>query len=164
MVLTVLKWGIPALTIAAIAGAFLTKKTFHVETMIEAPAEAVWAVLLDTRSYPEWNPVFVEANGDYSEGAKLAYKVRDPNGNLLEMTGTVVTITPSRELRQTGGVPGLLTFDHQWLLEPVDGGTKVIQHEIDRGLGLWFWNSDWIEPSYAKTLDALKKRVEQSAD
>ncbi|WP_421981236.1 SRPBCC family protein [Roseibium sp.] len=160
MVWTLLKWGVPALIVAAFAGAFLTKKTFHAETVIEAPAETVWAVLMDTPSYPEWNPVFVEAKGDFAEGAKLAYKVRDPNGNLLEMTGTVVTFAPLRELRQTGGIPGLLTFDHQWLLEPVDGGTKVTQHEVDRGLGLWFWNSDWIEPSYAKTLEALKERVQ----
>ena len=84
----------------------------------------------------------------------------DPSGKLREPSATVATLAPSKELRQTGGVPGLLTFDHQWLLKPVDGGTKVTQHEVDRGLGLWFWNSDWIEPSYAKTLEALKERVE----
>ncbi len=112
-----------------------------------------------TEEYPAWNPVFVEVEGRYTEGAKLQNKVVDPTGKILEMTATVATLIPERELRQKGGIPGILTFDHRWLLEPFSAGTKVTQHEIDRGIGLWFWNSDWIEPAYAKANEALKARV-----
>ncbi|MEM9631495.1 MAG: SRPBCC domain-containing protein [Pseudomonadota bacterium] len=163
MITTLLKWGLPLVVIVVVAAAVLTRKTFHVETVIAAPPDIVWQILTETRAYPEWNPVFVEAAGAYAEGARLSYRVRDPKGKLLEMDATVVTFTPARELRQKGGVPGILTFEHQWILEPVEGGTKVIQHETDRGLGLWFWNSDWIEPAYAKTLEALKARAEGTA-
>ena len=52
-----------------------------------------------------------------------------------------------------------MTFDHRWLLEHADGGTKVIQHEVDRGIGLWFWNEDLIEPAYAATNAALAEKV-----
>ena len=114
---------------------------------------------MDTSAYPEWNPVFVEVAGKYAEGAKMLNKVRDPKGNILEMTAKVKTVHEARELRQTGGIPGVITFDHQWLLEPVEGGTRVIQHEVDRGLYLWFWDSSWIEPAYAKTTKALEERV-----
>ena len=155
-----LKWGGAAVLILAVTGACATKKTFHVESTIPAPPEAVWAVLMDTAAYPEWNPVFVEVTGPYVEGKDVFNKVRDPSGELLEMTARVKTLRPNAELRQSGGVPGFLTFDHQWLLEPTEGGTLVIQHEVDRGIGLWFWNSDWIEPSYASVNDALAKRVE----
>ena len=86
-------------------------------------------------------------------------KVRDPKGNILEMTAKVKTVREARELRQTGGIPGVITFDHQWLLESVEGGTRVTQHEVDRGLYLWFWDSSWIEPAYAKTTKALEERV-----
>lgn len=158
MLWTILKWGLPVLALVVVT-AFATRKTFHVETVIPASPEQVWAVLMDTKGYPEWNPVFVAVQGQYGEGAKMQNTVRDPDGKLLEMTATVKTLTPARELRQKGGMPGIITFDHQWLLEPVEGGTKVTQHEVDRGIGLWFWNSDWIEPAYRSVNEALESRA-----
>lgn len=145
--------------LVTVLGAFLTRKVFHVEIFIPAPPGAVWEVLMDTAAYSEWNPTFVEVEGTYAEGAKMLNRVRDPSGEILEMTATVETLQETRELRQTGGIPGVLTFDHQWLLEATPEGTRVTQHEVDRGIGLWFWNSSWIEPAYAATNEALKQRV-----
>lgn len=161
MVWTILKWLLPILALVIVAGQF-TSRTFHVESIIPAPPEKVWAVLTDNQAYPEWNPVFVEVQGAYAEGAKVLNRVRDPDGKFMEMTATVKALTKTRELRQTGGLPGVITFDHQWLLEPVEGGTKVIQHEIDRGFYLWFWNSDWIEPGYRSVNEALAARVQNT--
>lgn len=163
MLRTILIWGLIAVSIMAVAGSFM-RKSFHVETVIAAPPEAIWAVLMDTSSYPDWNPVFVEVDGTYADGAQMLNRVRDPSGKLLEMTATVTSLVPARELRQKGGMPGVLTFDHQWLLEPVPDGTRVIQHELDRGIGLWFWNSDWIEPAYSRVNEALDGRVTQASN
>ena len=159
MLWTVLKWGVPAILLIAVAGALFTRKTFHVETVIDASPEEIWAVLMDTASYPEWNPVFVKVEGAYATEARVQNTVRDPDGKLLEMGAEVLVFKEARELRQYGGLPGVITFDHQWLLEPVEGGTWVVQHEVDRGIYLWFWNSDWIEPAYARVLAALEKRL-----
>lgn len=156
---TALKWGLPLLVLIFAGGALFTRKTFHVETVIDATPDEIWEVLMDTASYPDWNPVFVEVTGSYTLGEKVLNKVRDPKGQILEMTAEIRALTPARQLRQYGGIPGVITFDHQWLLEPVEGGTRVIQHEVDRGIYLWFWNSDWIEPSYTSVLDALKARL-----
>ena len=157
------KWGVPAVLltvlIVAVAAAFVTRKTFVVEIWIPAPPEAVWEVLIDTEAYPQWNPVFVEVEGVYVAGKTVLNRVREPGGAILEMTATVETLLPGAELRQSGGIPGILTFDHLWQLESTDDGTKVIQHEVDRGIGPWFWNSDWIEPAYTATSEALAERV-----
>lgn len=158
MTWTILKWGVPALALIAVAGAFLTKKTFHVERVIAASPEEIWAVLMDTKAYADWNPVFTNVEGQYIQGARVRNTVLDPDGKALEMTAEVRSLAAARELRQYGGIPGFITFDHRWILEPVDGGTRVIQHEVDRGIYLWFWNSDWIEPSYASVLEALEQR------
>ena len=88
----------------------------------------IWEILSDTGRYHEWNPVFVRVDGDYKEGATLKNTVRFPTGALVEMSAHVKTVTPMREVHQHGGTPGLITFDHQWLPEPVEGGTRVIQH------------------------------------
>lgn len=157
--MTLLKWGVGIVLLGAIALALLGKKTFHVEMVIPAPPEAVWAVLMATEKYPEWNPTFVEVGGPYVAGGTVLNKVRDPNGNVLEMKANIKELVANQKLRQRGGIWGIITFDHQWLLEPVSGGTKVIQHEVDRGLYLWIWDSSWIEPAYERTNEALKARV-----
>ncbi len=162
MIWTVLKWGVLPLLLIVAAAALFTKKSFHVETIIAAPPEAIWAILVDTESYSEWNPVFVGIDGKYRENEAVKNSVRFPDGSIVEMQATVQTLTENRELRQSGGMPGLLTFDHQWLLEPVEGGTRVVQQETDRGLWLWFWNSDWIEPAYQSVLAALDQRAKQN--
>lgn len=159
MLWTLLKWAVPVLLVVVAAAAVFTKKTFHVETVIAAPPAKVWSILVDTRKYSEWNPVFIAVDGSYAQGQTVINTVRFPDGSDVKMGATVKAFDVRTELRQTGGLPGFLTFDHQWLLEEVEGGTRVIQHEVDRGLWLWFWNSDWIEPAYSKVLEALAKRA-----
>ena len=139
--------------------AMLGHKSVHAELVIPASPERVWAVLTDAAGYGEWNPVFIDVQGEYREGAKLTYQMRDQSGKTTKVESEVVRFLPDRELNQRGGVWGLLTFDHKWLLEPVDGGTRVIQHEEYRGLGVWFWDPSWFESAYERALVALKERV-----
>ena len=159
MNLTILKWIVVPLLLLVIVLAMTGRKTFQVEIFIQAPPEQVWAVLMDTSAYKEWNPVFTNVEGTYSEGGTVQNTVVDPKGNVLNIKANVEILEENLELRQTGGYWGFLTFDHQWLLEPVEGGTKVQQYEIDQGFYMWFWDSSWIEPSYSKVNEALRDRV-----
>ncbi|MEM7303262.1 MAG: SRPBCC domain-containing protein [Pseudomonadota bacterium] len=164
MVWTIVKWVVIPLLILVAALAYTGRKTFHVEIIISAPPEQVWAVLMDTASYGEWNPVFTKVEGDHQLGGSVKNTVVDPKGNVLNIEAGVDVLDTNRELRQSGGYWGFLTFKHQWLLEPVERGTKVIQHEVDQGFYMWFWDSSWIEPSYTKVNKALKERVMASSN
>jgi hypothetical protein len=64
-----------------------------------------------------------------------------------------------KKLNQAGGIPGFLTQDHTYLLEPVDGGTRLTQHEEFRGIYLLFWDTSWIEPAYQKSNENLRGKV-----
>ena len=75
------------------------------------------------------------------------------------MRPTVKALVPNRELRQGGGLPGVLTYNHVWRLQPVEGGTFVQQIDVDRGGFLWFWDSSWVEPAYRLANEALARRV-----
>lgn len=158
MIRRILTWVVAPLAVLGAASACTTRE-FHAEAVIPAPREEVWEVLTDTAAYPQWNPVFVKINGAYAEGATVRNSVMFPDGNPVDMEARVTTFAPNRELRQTGGIPLVLTFDHRWLLEPVDGGTRVVQHEIDRGFYLWFWDSSWVEPAYATVMEALSEKI-----
>ena len=141
------------------AAAIFSNKTYRVERTISATPEAVWAVLMDTAAYGEWNPVFVKVEGSYAAGGTVLNTFKDPSGKLFDVTNKVEALEPNRLLRQKGGFAGMLTFDHQWLLEPVEDGTKVTQYEIDRGLYVWFWDDSWIIPKYSEVLQALDREV-----
>ena len=114
---------------------------------------------MDTGAYPDWNPTFVEVSGPYLVGTKISSRVRKPDGAFVEMRPTVKALVPNRELRQGGGLPGVLTYNHSWILQPVEGGTPVRQIDVDRGGFLWFWDSSWVEPAYRMANEALAQRV-----
>lgn len=141
------------------AAAIFSNKTYRVERIISATPEEIWAVLMDTAAYGEWNPVFVKVEGSYAAGGTVLNTFKDPSGKLFDVTNKVEALEPNRLLRQKGGFTGVLTFDHQWLLEPVEGGTKVTQYEIDRGIYVWFWDDSWIVPKYTEVLQALEREV-----
>ena len=159
MIMVILKWVVPLLVLVLLAAAVFTKKTFHTEIFIPASQEEVWKVLIATEEYKEWNPVNVDIVGEFKQGGRVKTKFVDPKGAVMNITAKVKAIEPHRLLQQGGGIPGVLTFNHQWILEEGEGGTKVIQHEVDKGFYLLFWDSSWIEPAYAKASAALKQRV-----
>ena len=142
-----------------IVASFLTSKTFEAEITIAAPPEKIWAVLMDTGAYPDWNPTFVEVSGPYKVGTEISLRVRKPDGAFVDMRPTVKVLVPNREVRQGGGLPGVLTYNHSWVLQPVEGGTHVRQIDVDRGGFLWFWDSSWVEPAFQLANEALARRV-----
>ena len=154
----ILKMSLASLGLLLVAS-FFTTKTFRADITIAAPPEKVWAVLMDTHSYPDWNPTFVAVSPPYALGAKISSRVVKPDGAFIDMTPTVTALVTNRELRQSGGLPGVLTYNHAWLLAPVHGGTHVRQIDVDRGGFLWFWDSSWVEPAYQRANEALAARV-----
>ena len=86
------------------AAAIFSNKTYRVERIISATPEAVWAVLMDTAAYGEWNPVFVKVEGSYAAGGTVLNTFKDPSGKLFDVTNKVEALEPNRLLRQKGGM------------------------------------------------------------
>ena len=78
----------------------------------------------------------------------MSVVMKSPDGTETPVSSRVEKIVVNREINQVGGIPGILTFDHTWRIEPTDGGTKVIQHEEYRGIGVLFWDPAWVEDAY----------------
>ncbi len=75
------------------------------------------------------------------------------------MKTRVKKVVAPKELSQYAGVPGVLTADHSYRLEHVL--TRVVQHEVDNGVAMLFWDSSCVQHTYEKVNLALKRRVEQ---
>jgi hypothetical protein len=137
------------------------KKSVHSEILINASADKVWQVLTDTDKYSEWNPTMKLLEGKMKVGNTLKYEFTQDEDNKSEIPVMVKQIIPNELLNQGGGIPMVLTYNHRYVLEPTDNGTKVIIQEDYKGIYVPFWNPKPVELAYQKLNKALKKKVEQ---
>lgn len=108
--------------------------------------------------------MLIPIEGKIQQGEKLKYRMIQSGGKESEVKAKVIEVTRERTLNQFGGIWCILTFNHKWLQDPVDGGTRVTQHEEYRGIWVWFWDYNWVELAYAQANEALKTRVLQIAE
>ncbi|KAB1192716.1 SRPBCC domain-containing protein [Haloferax sp. MBLA0076] len=133
---------------------------------IDAPPERVWDTLVDFDTYDEWNP-FMRIAGRANVGATLVVHLRPPGGRESVFEPDVTKCEKHREFRWLGHlfVPGLFDGEHQFRLEPLDGGTKTrfVHAEtfsgILAGLVLRFIG-DKTKAGFEAMNEALKVRVE----
>jgi hypothetical protein len=143
-------------------------ETVTAATWIDAPPEAVWAVLTDLARYPDWNPLFGEGTGDLAVGQRITLRSTGPDGHRVTTRRRVTAIIPNEELRWAGRParmpPGLLATEHSFTLKPGNGGTLVLQRAAVRGFMVRFSGRllDRAEAGSRALNGALKARVEAS--
>lgn len=140
---------------------FLGKKSVHHEISINASPQKVWEVLTNMNDYDEWNPTMKLVNGEVKVGNKVTYQFTQDENNISEIPATVKKIIPNKLLNQSGGIPLVLTYNHQYILEPENSGTKVTIHEDYNGIGVNFWNPKPVQLAYERLNKALKERAEK---
>jgi hypothetical protein len=135
------------------------------EIEIDASPEAVWAVLADTASYPDWNPFVRRLEGELREGERLEARIAPPGGREMTFKPVVQAAEPGRELRWLGRLllPRLFDGEHSFRLEPLEGGrTRFVQSERFSGLLVPLLRSSLAktERGFEVMNAALKERVE----
>jgi hypothetical protein len=135
----------------------------HTEIIIDAPPQAVWAVLSDVDSYESWNPyhVKVSADGEITPGRSLVVSISKPNGEQVTIKPHVIRMEPERELTWGGGVRGIFFGEHRFLLEPAGSSTHLIHSEDFTGFAVRYAGLDSIEEGYQSMNRALKERIER---
>ena len=136
------------------------RKSVHHEIIINDAPEQIWDVLISMDKYPEWNPVMELVQGEVGKGNKVTYKFTQSPDSSYEIQATVKEIITGQLLNQSGGTPLILTYNHKYILEQVEEGTRVTIHEDYRGIGVNFWSPKPVEEAYARLNEAIKTRVE----
>ena len=134
---------------------------------IDAPAEAVWAVLTDLAAYPEWNPFIVRADGGVTVGASLSLVMQPVGARRTTVRPTVLEVEPGRRLRWRGrlGLAAVFDADHSITLDEQAGGVRLTQAEAFRGLLVPFLARSLRThtlPAFDAMNEALKERVERA--
>ena len=159
------KWVLIGIAIIAVLMVLylLGRKSVSTEVVIQATPNEVWSVLTDVAKVREWNQILIPLEGTLAKGNTLKYEFhQEEGGKPAVMEALVKAIEPEQLLNQQGGMQFLLTFDHKYILEPTDNGTRVRIEEYYRGIMVPFWNPQPVESAYHRLLLALKDRVENS--
>jgi hypothetical protein len=141
-------------------------KSIESETVIQAPAERIWEILMDFEQYPEWNPCITNIAGRSTPGERLRATLQLEGRKSMGFKPKVKVNTPHREFRWLGHliVPGLFDGEHIFRLEPADqNGIKFIQREEFRGiLASAFLKS--IGETTRSGFDAMNQALKQRAE
>ena len=131
---------------------------------IDAPADAVWRVLVDFPAYPEWNPFIRRIAGEPKVGARLEVTAQPQGRKPMTFRPTVRVADPGRELRWLGRVlmPGIFDGEHAFIIEERPNGCRLRHEEIFRGLLVPLFGAmlDDTAKSFTELNTALKRRVE----
>jgi hypothetical protein len=132
---------------------------------IDAPPEAVWAVLSDLPSYPSWNPFIRKASGQLAAGERLDLTMQPEGGRAMRFRPTVLEAEPGRELRWLGRLvaPGVFDGEHRFAIEPTAAGSRLTQEERFTGVLVPLLARGLRKrtlPAFEQMNEALKERAE----
>lgn len=160
------KWIFVLLSLTLILGLLLMlgRKSVHTEIWVEAEVAELWAALTKPAQIHKWNNVLVPIDGTLKEGHTIQYEFyQNEGGKAAVISARVKKVETSQLINQSGGIPGLLTFDHKYIIEPQGAKIKVTIHEEYRGIMVPFWNPAPVEKAYTRLLQSLKVYVEQKS-
>lgn len=137
-------------------------KEFSASTLINATPEAVWAILTDAASYPDWDPGMIRLEGTIGLGEKItAYTKISPD---RAFPVTVSSMSPNQSMTWTGGMPlGLFKGERTFTLSrQSDGKTQVDVREQFTGLLLPLFGRTIpdLTQSFEDFVNGLKQRAE----
>ena len=95
---------------------------------IEAPLDVVWAVMLDTAAYGEWNPFVyqVECPTPATVGDPIRLHVRWANGRTTSSPERITALEPPRD--EAGVRTALLSYEYEGLPDRL-GLVHSIRHQ-----------------------------------
>lgn len=138
------------------------------EVQIEAPAAKVWETLLDTASYPTWNPFIASVEGPIAEGSEVRIVLTPPGGRESRVAPRIVTLDQECEWRwvRRVGARWLLQAEHFFRLQSVgEQCTRLIHGEDYRGLLVKYLGTAFTQTArgFVGMNQALKARVESDS-
>jgi hypothetical protein len=130
---------IAAIIILCLIAAALVQRPqpIQVETLIEASAAEVWAVLSDNENWHTWNPTMIESIGKLETGQRLRNTMALDDGQQFTFQPKVLHVAENQGFSWIGRLflPGIFDGKHEFRLEALGPNrVKLIEKETFRGL------------------------------
>ncbi len=137
-------------------------KFYEASALIEADAEAIWSILIDSPTYAAWDSGVERVEGSIALGGTITVFSKVNRGRAFPVK--VTEFEPGTLMRWGGGMPlGLFRGVRTFTLSPQDGGaTRFTMREEFGGLLLpLIWRSmPDLGPSFEQFASGLKRRAE----
>ena len=103
---------------------------------IDATIEAVWDILMDFESYPEWNPFIRSVEGEPVVGARLDAMIGASGKKPMKISPVVQEFDASGRFSWLGslGPAGVFDGHHYFELVETDTGTRLTHYEEFTGI------------------------------
>ncbi len=117
-------------------------KQIRSEIIINAPPQAVWRIITDFDSYPEWNtftPRMTLRNSDFAPGVEFDLDCRMTDRKILRNEHEMILSIDREGFRlcmgtsRTKGRPGIRSYRWQICEQIDDGSTRFINYEEFHG-------------------------------
>ena len=135
---------------------------------IAATPAAVWKVLMDWKSYEEWNPTLRAIEGQPRKGSKIVVSIASPVGTLaIPAVVTRLVVNSGITWQSKMKLSGLFDRDHLIELSPDPAGVRVTQTQTFTGIlapGASVVATRTVRDGLVKMNAALKERVEGLSD
>lgn len=138
--------------------------TFRTKTLIHAPAERIWALLIDAPAYPAWNTTIDRVDGKIGPGEKLKIFAKLSPGRGFGVR--VTEFDRNQRMVWTGSMPfGLFKGVRTFLLVPKGDAVEFRMQEVFSGplARLIEGSLPDMQPAFDEFAAALKARAEASA-
>jgi hypothetical protein len=154
--------------LAVVASAALDRpsQTSSTRTVIEAPREKVWRIVVGFDAYPEWNPYLRSVEGRPREGGTLDVHLEPPGGEGQDVSASVTVFRPPRKLQWRSRllVPGLRDLEYEVIVEPLGPNrAQVVQRARYEGVLTVFVDEAETRAGLLGMSRALKARAESGA-
>ena len=138
-----------------------TEHAFEADATIAATPDRVWAILVDSDHWADWDSGIDSVTGRIEPGAKIVIRAKVAAGRAFPVK--VTTFDAPTTLVFTGGMPlGLFRGVRTYTLTPKGSGTEFTMREEYSGpmLGAIWKSIPDLNPSFARFTRGLKARVE----
>lgn len=139
-------------------------RTATAETVIDAPRELVWSVLMDFDAYHEWNPFISSIEGTAQVGRTLDIRLTPPGGSEQGVEARVFVFKPPRKLRWQSRLlaPGLRDLEYEVIVAPLGPSrAQVVQRVRYEGLLVPLTDTGSSVAGLESMAAALERRVEE---
>ena len=137
-------------------------RSFEAATRIDASPEQVWGLLVDVRSWRDWDSGVDRVEGRVALGERLTLYATMIRNRPFEVT--VTELRPREAMRWRGGLPfGLAVIERKYSLDAQeDGGTLLTVREDHTGplAALLARSTPDLNPSFRQFCNGLKARAE----
>lgn len=134
------------------------------EAVVEAPIDEVWTALTTPGTWSGWNDTFELVKADLRVGGAGRLGVLKGERVVTSIPIRFEVVDEGRELRWSGGIPGVGGGSHFFQLAELEGGrTQILHGEDFRGFALgllWPVLNKSIKERYALVTDQLAAHLD----